>query len=289
MRSSTMAAFAAVGLMRLIITWMALFSGLSSLVSTASFGQEEQALRICTTLYSQGINDVHNVYTDQEHFERFKQLIADLHLKTYSDIESAGASLGMTVPALGDLLGLDASAKNSSEKFQQELANFMSSSWGQVQSRFVNRDMNSTISSALLETYRDCERNYFSTLQSRLRQVITVIPDNPPSGFILSLRAFFPSGTANPTLQIYSIEPTSIVHCTFNGEPAPSTYDSSEISLYCTKPKDQAVNLAVNTNAGTAGGSGLPLTIPAARDPASVENDRIAQLEARLEGISLSG
>jgi hypothetical protein len=120
-----------------------------------------------------------------------------------------------------------------------------------------------------------------------MRQVVTVIPENPPGLFILSIRAFFPSGTVNPTLHVDSIEPDPKVKCTYHGKPAPRDYPSSEVSLTCTKPVNESVSLAVNTNAGTNfGAGGERITIPAQRNLQDATNDRVTQLEARFEALS---
>lgn len=253
--------------------------------------QVDQSMTICTTLFSQGVNDVHNVYSDEQHFERFKDILRSLNIRTYSDLrrEAVSGSLGLSLPELDDLLGLDASAEvdSSSSTFSNEYAKFLNSTWSDVSSRAVTSEMNSTISNALLAVYKDCEEHYFAAVLSAARQVVTIIPENPPSSFLMRVEVAFPSGVDQKGLRINQVAPRPDVNCSINGRSVVFPYQStSNQALFtCTKPPHKSVAVLIQTNAGVPA---APIVVPAQNTAGDNIDARLASLETQLQGVKFS-
>ena len=262
------------------------FLGLFFLVSPTCFAQSNDgAIAICTALLGKGVYDTHSSYSSEDRFNLYKNSLSSYDFKSYKEYSDTAGSLGVDIPVADIVVGLSADSKTDSGKFQQEFSSFKSSTWSQVQSRILNTDNDSHISSSLLTVYDHCQQNYFATVAATLGVVVKVTPQSPPSSFTLDIVGSVPPGGVQG-LSITNVEPSNLVSCSVNGHKisypwSEPTHTNSAI-LNCQKDPAKQVFVSVKSNLGQR----TEIMVPAARNPINDLQDRVALLDVRVSTIA---
>ena len=226
--------------------------------SPAFAGAEE----LCLSVMKGDIRDRESSYSEQDTFRRYQNLLQTAHFKSYQEMSDAAGDLGIDIPMADAVVGFSAGGKTSSSTFQNEVDQFLNSTYDESRSHWKSDFRKETINGQLLRVVENCHNNYFSSLRDRVG-LSTTVDLNDYSSFTITLQGFIPASTGQGLI-IQAIEPTDRVHCTENGRPVDLVISrsSQQALMECTKDRDQTVSLRIMTNAGISNLMVLPKPPP---------------------------
>jgi hypothetical protein len=252
--------------------WLAL---LLFMPATLFAQQDDPANRVCLALLAQNVQDTKSVYSDEFHFNQYQSVLKTANFSSYQEYANQGASMGIDIPIADGIIGFSGDYKSDSGTFQQQMNQFLSTSYAESLARNQYSESTATMNAQYLAVARDCQDHYYDTLKDRFKLSVTVEPASY-SQFILKIAGYIPPPfNQNNYLVIQQIEPASDVQCTENGsKPSfPETKQDGNAVYTCSKSDSQNIQLAVLTNLGYSQPLNLPskVTGPPALPPPTIE------------------
>ena len=217
---------------------------------------------LCLSVMRGDIKDRESRYSEEDTFKRYQNIFKTAHFKSYEEMSGASGNLGIDIPIADALLGLSAGGKTDSRTFQNEVDQFLNSTYDEARAHSKSDVRKEVINAQLLSVVENCHNRYFGSLRDRVG-LSTTVDLNDYSSFTISLESTIPAVTEQGLI-IQQIEPAALVRCTENGKPvALGISRLSQVALMeCIKDSERTVNLRIRTNAGISNVMVLPKPPP---------------------------
>ncbi|MFI5116693.1 MAG: hypothetical protein ACHP8B_08340 [Terriglobales bacterium] len=237
---------------------------LMAVASSLARAQEDNALALCVSLAKIDIKDTNYAYSDETHYEQYKTLFKQTHLKDYKEYKNFAAKAGLDIPLTDGIIGFTGNAKNDSSVFQKELDDFLNSTFQERKDHIQTVTNSSKLNSEILKVIDNCSTNYFATLRNLVTMQVEIVP-NDYSSFQVAIKANILPGLGK--LRITAIEPAQLVSCTEGSVPFKLNVDrpANQALMTCTKKGNQNVSFQVASNVDIS----PAVNVPAAPKPGS--------------------
>lgn len=238
-----------------------------------------QDSELCNAVLDFGIRNNFNAISQQSRYEQFRDIICELDHDTKTSFFEAGGEVGVIVPLMESILGIDAGGDTSESTFQSRRQEYCSSSFveGEFSDIFVVQS--NPVSQVLTTAWNNCHRDYINAWvsQRNLDVSIEVTPAAEPDrdgrhSFDISLTRH---SNVGGRLEIENYSRPNEAECEVNGRPAIGYRTTSRsILLNCRKNPSTSIGFRIQTSEGQ---SNL-VTIPALPN----EVDEMRLLYSRL-------
>jgi|GEM_PF-6079080 len=131
------------------------FASILSFSQTA-FSQMNIDFSTCNAIVREGLKDTYDSQNSIDSYEKLDERIRKANFQSYQEAKSNAASIGIDIPILDGILGLDGSDTYKQSEFRQKYDEFSSSSYANRISKIKNHISSSQINSNLLASYNYC-------------------------------------------------------------------------------------------------------------------------------------
>jgi hypothetical protein len=218
---------------------------------------------MCNTVAKGSLKDENYSFSDEVHFNELKNLLSTRHFSSYQDWQSAGQSMGLSVPVEDVIVGFDESSHNDASIFQKELDTFLSSDYQQAYSKMKSVSQSATFNQGVLELLEACERDYVKTQPGTYVSVDATDAKN----FLVTVNVVRPSGDPSYQVKITTLEPhdQNVLSCTKGDDKGNSVpihvsdlIEQGSMTMTCIKDEKTSTYLKIGTNMGMADAVLLP-------------------------------
>ena len=206
------------------------------------------AQEVCARFMQFGIYDQYNTLSTRTEYRLFQNWFCESHFRTASEAKSAGTSLGISIPIIGDV---DFGNESNQSRFESARDNFCRSTYDQQSSNANLQQAIRSVSPALMSVVRSC----LETQQSGFAGWIETSRDRKTFTYKARYR---PLGNERVQIDSFDIQPVAVrqscsVTAAFPLFQKPHRVTAGAQALTCTVDPKTTVTVTLNLKDGGGG------------------------------------